>query len=147
MRTMRKGTIVQTSQGKIGEIVQPESWVIKNENDETVSETFENRDVCDTYRLEINSNYTIQKVPSYVKLGKGLFPIFQKNLKYLPTIFFKFKDFYGNITVLRQNQKTGIVLKKFLDKSNIKYYMYTSEEEMIQDEENVFNVNYNIDNE
>jgi len=130
---MKKGTIVQTTKGKIGEVVESESWVIKDTDGVSVSDSFNDKDVCDAYRIELNSEFITSKLPCLVKLGKKVFPIYPNNLKYIKTIYFKFKDLYGNIVTLRQNQSTGLILKKFLDKSNIKYYMYTSEEDMEQD--------------
>lgn len=127
---IRKGTLVKTTMGKIGEVVESESWVIKDENGIIVSDAYPNKNVCDIYRMEINSKYTTSKLPCLVKLGKNVFPIFSNNLEYLKVIFFKFKDYYGNEVVLRQNQSSGLILKKFLEKANIKFFMYSDESEI-----------------
>lgn len=130
MVRFRKGTIVETTQGKIGEIFEPEGFVIKNKDNTTVSEVFESWDVCEAYRMEINETYKTERVPCLVKLGKNFYPIYSKNLKYIPTIYFNFRDFNGKSIILRQNQTTGLILKKFLDKANMIYFMYSSEEEL-----------------
>lgn len=122
-----KGTLVKTSQGKIGEIIETEGYVIKDLNDITISDTYDDYDVCDNYRLSLNKDFTVCKIPCIVKLGKNGHPIYTKNLKYLPVIYFKFRDFYGNDVVMRQYQNTALILKKFLEKSNIKYYMSDTE--------------------
>lgn len=140
MKNFKRGTIVETTQGKIGEVFDSEGFVIKNTEGVTVSEVFEDYDVCDAYRMEVNPSFTTEKVPCLVKLGKKFHPIFAKNLKYIPIIYFKFKDFNGNIVLLKQNQTTGFMLKRFLDKSNIKYTMYSEIDSNI---ENVDEVEYN----
>lgn len=140
MKNFKRGTIVETTQGKIGEVFDSEGFVIKNTEGVTVSEVFEDYDVCDAYRMEINPLFTTEKVPCIVKLGKNLHPIFAKNLKHIPFIFFKFKDFNGNIVQLKQNQTTGFLLKRFLDKSNIKYTMFSKYQEDIDNEYNNYNL-------
>ena len=54
MKKFKKGTIVETTQGKIGEVFDSEGFVIKNTEGVTVSEVFEDYDVCDAYRMEAN---------------------------------------------------------------------------------------------
>lgn len=130
MKNFKRGTIVETIQGKIGEILDSEGYVIKNSIGTTISEVYEDFSTCDAYRIEINPLFSTEKVPAFVKLGKSIFPIFNKNLRYLPTIYFKFKDNDGKYVHLRQNQETGLILKKILDKTNMRYYMFSSEEEM-----------------
>lgn|SRR5690606_24331976 len=143
MKKFKRGTIVETTQGKIGEVFDSEGFVIKNTEGVTVSEVFEDYDVCDAYRMEVNPSFTIEKVPCLVKLGKNLHPIFAKNLKYIPIIYFKFKDYDGNIVHLKQNQTTAFMLKKFLDKSNIKYTMY-SKDVNVRGVDETENNNYNL---
>lgn len=143
MKNFKRGTIVETTQGKIGEVFDSEGFVIKNTEGVTVSEVFEDYDVCDAYRMEVNPSFTTEKVPCLVKLGKNFHPIYAKNLKYIPIIYFKFKDYEGNIVHLKQNQTTAFMLKRFLDKSNIKYTMYSKDVNVRDVDESEYN-NYNL---
>lgn len=124
MVQIKMGDLVQTTKGKIGEVLEPESWVIKDKNGTVISNGFFDKNVCEAYRLEFNPEYQIEKLPCIVQLGKNAYPIFSNNLIKLKYIYFEFKDLNSNDVILKQNQTTGLFLKKFLDKSNIKYYMY-----------------------
>jgi hypothetical protein len=130
MTYIKKGSLVQTTKGKIGEVLESESWVIKDKNNFTVSGPFMDKETCEAYKYEINPEYSVDNLPCIVQLGKSAHPIFSKNLKHLKTIYFKFKDYNNNNVVLKQTQTTGLILKKFLDKSNIKYLMFENEDEL-----------------
>lgn len=120
---LRKGTLVKTSEGKIGEVIEVEGFVVKNLQGTIITDVYDDWDTCESYRLSINKEFTVCKIPNVVKLGKNAYQIYSTNLRELSVIYFSFYDCMGNLVIMKQSQNSGLLLKKFLEKANIRYYM------------------------
>ncbi len=122
-KIFKKGDIVKTSRGNFGEIVEVEGYVVENLSGLVITDTYESFETCDAYRLSINKEFKTKKIPHIIKLGKNVYPMYSKNLHQLDEIYFIFKDFRDNYVILKEKQDSALLLKYFLEKSKIKYFM------------------------